>query len=84
MKVSFSEPKYYPYGALTGAQQPIIQKAQFKDCVGAKAPGCTSANFSPIGTGPFMVKEFKPNDVITFTANRTSAIPPRPPLQQPR
>ncbi|MFD1746827.1 peptide ABC transporter substrate-binding protein [Rhizobium helianthi] len=78
VKVSFSEPKYYPYGALTGAQQPILQKAQFKDCMGAKAPGCTSANFSPIGTGPFVVKEFKPNDVITFTANPNFRDPAKP------
>lgn len=69
VKVTFTEPKYYPYSAFVGAQQPIIQKAQFKDCVGAKAPGCTSANFGPIGTGPFVVKEFKPNDVVTYVAN---------------
>ncbi|PZU23205.1 MAG: peptide ABC transporter [Shinella sp.] len=69
VKVTFTEPKYYPYSAFVGAQSPIIQKAQFKDCVGAKAPGCTSANFGPIGTGPFVVKEFKPNDVVTYVAN---------------
>lgn len=69
VKVTFNEPKYYPYSAFVGAQSPIIQKAQFKDCVGAKAPGCTSANFGPIGTGPFVVKEFKPNDVVTYVAN---------------
>ncbi|MFN7092970.1 MAG: peptide ABC transporter substrate-binding protein, partial [Allorhizobium sp.] len=39
------------------------------DCLGAKAPECTAANFGPIGTGPFVVSEFKPNDVVTFTAN---------------
>jgi peptide/nickel transport system substrate-binding protein len=69
VKVTFDEPKPYPYSAFVGGQQPIIQAAQFKDCVGAKAPGCTSANFMPIGTGPFMVKDFKPNDVISFDAN---------------
>lgn len=69
IKVSFSEPKPYPYSAFVGAQSPIIQAAQFKDCLGAKAPECTSANFGPIGTGPFVVKEFKPNDVVSFEAN---------------
>ncbi|MGE8105294.1 peptide ABC transporter substrate-binding protein [Allorhizobium sp. NPDC080224] len=69
IKVSFSEAKPYPYSAFVGAQSPIIQAAQFKDCLGAKAPECTSANFGPIGTGPFVVKEFKPNDVVTFEAN---------------
>lgn len=69
IKVSFADAKPYPYSAFVGAQAPIIQAAQFKDCLGAKAPECTAANFGPIGTGPFVVSEFKPNDVVTFTAN---------------
>ncbi|MDH4440938.1 MAG: peptide ABC transporter substrate-binding protein [Rhizobium sp.] len=69
IKISFAEPKPYPYSAMVGGQSPVIQAAQFKDCLGIKAPECTSANFSPVGTGPFVVKEFKPNDVVTFTAN---------------
>jgi len=69
VKITFTEPKPYPYSAFVGAQSPVIQKKQFEKCVGAAAPGCTSANFGPIGTGPFVVKDFKPNDVITFTAN---------------
>ncbi|MCM2475150.1 peptide ABC transporter substrate-binding protein [Rhizobium sp. CG5] len=69
IKISFTDPKPYPYSALVGGQSPLIQAAQFKDCMGIKAPECTSANFGPIGTGPFVVKEFKPNDVVTLTAN---------------
>ncbi|MDQ0419222.1 peptide/nickel transport system substrate-binding protein [Peteryoungia aggregata LMG 23059] len=69
VKVSFSEAKPYPYSAFVGGQSPIIQAAQFKDCLGLKAPECTAANFGPVGTGPFVVKEFKPNDVVTFEAN---------------
>ncbi len=67
--VTFGIPKPFPYGPFVGAQAPIIQKAQFADCLGAKAPECTDANFNPIGTGPFTVTEFKPNDVITLAAN---------------
>ena len=69
IKVSFADAKPYPYSAFVGAQAPLIQAAQFKDCLGAKAPECTAANFGPVGTGPFVVNEFKPNDVVTFTAN---------------
>ncbi|MDD9911229.1 MAG: peptide ABC transporter substrate-binding protein [Ahrensia sp.] len=69
LKISFSAPKPFPYTALVGSESPIIQAAQFADCLGAKAPECTEANFGPIGTGPFTVAEFKPNDVIRFTAN---------------
>ena len=78
IKVSFAEPKPYPYSAFVGAQSPIIQAAQFKDCLGPKAPECTAANFGPIGTGPFTVKEFKANDVITFEANPNYRDPAKP------
>ena len=67
--VTFNEPKPNPYGPFVGGQSPIIQAAQFADCLGAKAPECTEANFNPIGTGPFVVDEFRPNDVITMSAN---------------
>ena len=67
--VNFSEAKPNPYGPFMGGQSPIIQKAQFAECLGAKAPECTEANFNPIGTGPFKVVEFRPNDVITMVAN---------------
>ena len=69
VKVTFKEAKPNPYGPFMGAQSPIIQKAQFAECLGAKAPECTDANFGPIGTGAFRVTEFRPNDVISLEAN---------------
>lgn len=67
--VRFGVAKPFPYGPFVGAQAPIIQKAQFQDCLGPKAPECTEANFNPVGTGPFVVAEFRPNDVISLAAN---------------
>ena len=67
--VTFGAATPFPYGPFVGGESPILQKAQFEQCMGAKAPECTDANFGPIGTGPFVVEEFKPNDVITFVAN---------------
>ena len=67
--VNFKEPKPVPYNAFVGGQSPIIQAAQFKDCLGTKASECTAENFGPIGTGPFVVTSFKPNDVIQMKAN---------------
>ena len=78
VKVTFSEAKPNPYGPFVGGQSPIIQKAQFENCMGAKAPECTEANFGPIGTGPFMVKEFRPNDVIQYVANPNYRDPNKP------
>jgi peptide/nickel transport system substrate-binding protein len=67
--VTFEGPTPYPYGPFTGGESPIIQKAQFENCIGAGASNCTEQNFNPIGTGPFKVVEFRPNDVITMEAN---------------
>jgi peptide/nickel transport system substrate-binding protein len=78
IKVTFAAPKPYPYLAFVGGQSPIIQKAQFEDCLGAKAPECTEANFGPIGTGPFRVTEFRPNDVISLEANPNFRDPAKP------
>ena len=78
IKVTFKGPKPYPYLAFVGGQSPIIQKAQFENCMGAKAPECTDANFGPIGTGPFVVTEFKPNDVISMKANENYRDPAKP------
>lgn len=78
VKITFGVAKPFPYGPFVGAQVPVIQKAQFKDCVGAKAPECTEANFHPHGTGPFRVKDFKANDVVTFEANPNYRDPNKP------
>ncbi len=78
IKITFDVPKPFPYGPLVGAQAPILQKAQFADCLGAKAPTCTEANTKPIGTGPFMVQDFKANDVVVLQANPNFRDPDKP------
>jgi peptide/nickel transport system substrate-binding protein len=78
IKVTFGVPKPYPYGPFVGAQSPIIQKAQFANCLGANAPTCTEANTKPIGTGPFVVTEFKANDVVLLEANPNFRDPEKP------
>ena len=76
--VTFNQPKPNPYGPFVGGQAPIIQAAQFADCLGARAPECTEANFGPIGTGPFVVDDFRPNDVIQMSANDNFRDPAKP------
>ena len=78
IKITFKEPKPNPYLPLVGGQSPLIQKAQFENCLGAKAPECTDANFGPIGTGPFRVVEFRTNDVIQLEANPNYRDPAKP------
>ena len=69
VKITFTVAKPFPYATFVGYNSPILQKAQFDGCQGAKAQECNEQNFYPIGTGPFKVVDFKPNDVIVFEAN---------------
>ena len=78
IRITFKAAKPYPYDIFGGATTPIIQKAQFKDCLGDKAPTCSKQNFNPVGTGPFMVKDFRPNDVIQMVANPNYRDPAKP------
>ncbi|MCA9980490.1 MAG: peptide ABC transporter substrate-binding protein, partial [Anaerolineales bacterium] len=76
--ITFAEPKPFPYAAFVGAEAPIIQKAQFENCTGAAAQECTEQNFNPIGTGPYVVREFRANDVVVFDANENYRDPNKP------
>jgi peptide/nickel transport system substrate-binding protein len=78
LKVTFSGPKPNPYLPFMGGQSPILQKAQFQDCLGDKALQCTDQNFGPIGTGPFVVDGFRVNDVISMSANPYYRDPAKP------
>lgn len=78
LRINFSKPKPYPYGAFVGSETPIIQKAQFENCMGLRAAECTAQNFKPIGTGAFRVTEFKANDVVSFDANPLYRDPQKP------
>jgi peptide/nickel transport system substrate-binding protein len=78
VKVTFAVPKPVPYGPFTGAESPIIQAAQFANCLGPRAPECTEQNFKPHGTGPFYVTDFKANDVVVLEANPHYRDPAKP------
>ncbi len=78
IRITFGVAKPYPYGPFVGASSPILQRAQFAECTGARAPECTEANFNPIGTGPFRVVEFRSNDVISLEANPHYRDPSKP------
>ena len=59
----------FPYAPFVGSILPVLQKRQFERCTGARAPECTAENFAPIGTGPYKVAEFRPNDVVRYVVN---------------
>jgi peptide/nickel transport system substrate-binding protein len=67
--ITFDKPTPFPYTAFVGANVPIINAAQFADCVGAAAQTCNDQNTLPLGTGPFKIVDFKVNDVATYERN---------------
>jgi peptide/nickel transport system substrate-binding protein len=78
VRITFAQPTPFPWVAFVGGQSPILQAAQFADCLGAAAATCTEANTKPIGTGPFRVTEFLVNDVVTYEANPNYRDPAKP------
>lgn len=78
IKVTFDAPKPNPYTAFVGALSPLLQKAQFANCIGAAAPTCTDQNNMPIGTGPFVVTGFTVNDTVSLAMNPNYRDPAKP------
>lgn len=76
--ITFSGPKPNPYQAFVGGTSPILQAAQFANCLGAAASTCTDQNFKPIGTGPFVVTDFRVNDTVSLVANPNYRDPAKP------
>ncbi len=79
--IRFRDPRPNPFTAFSGSQSPVLQAAQFADCLGPAASACTDANFGPIGTGPFKVTSFKTNDVVMYEANPEYRDPDLPHFQ---
>ena len=69
IKITFDSPTPYPYTPFVTARSPIIQKAQFANCIGTAAQECSEQNLMPHGTGPYKIVDFKVNDVVTYESN---------------
>ncbi|HEY3082731.1 MAG TPA: peptide ABC transporter substrate-binding protein [Chloroflexota bacterium] len=66
--VTWKEPNPNPYQLFVSGLGNIIQKKQFEGFMGENAKNAPG-NLKPIGTGPYMVKEFKPGDVVVYEPN---------------
>ena len=67
--ISFVEPTSFPYDPFVSSVSPILQAAQFADCLGEAAAGCTGENLGPIGTGPYLVSDFGSDGTILYRFN---------------
>ena len=71
VRITFKVPMPFPYVPFVGSVSPVIQEKQFAACTGVRAPACAEQNFGPVGTGPFKVAEFRPNDIVLYEMNDT-------------
>ena len=69
VEITFESPTPYPYNAFVSTSAPIISEAQFADCVGAAATTCDTQNSAPLGTGPFRITAFEPNEQAEYERN---------------
>ena len=69
VKITFDTPTPYPYNAFVGAGTPIISRTQFAQCIGEAATTCEAQNKTPLGTGPYRITSFKPNEGAVYERN---------------
>ncbi|MCY4588083.1 MAG: ABC transporter substrate-binding protein [Bryobacterales bacterium] len=67
--ITFDGPTSFPYAPFVSHRSPILQASQFADCLGEAAADCTDANYGPIGTGPYIVTDFRTNNGVLYRFN---------------
>ena len=66
--VKFKQPTPFWADALVGTRGMIIPKHLFADYIGGKSREAPT-NLKPVGTGPYLFKDFKPGDLVSGTIN---------------
>ena len=69
VRISFEAPMPYPYSAFVSAGSPILSREQFAGCIGAAATTCEEQNTAPLGTGPYRITGFTPNESAEYERN---------------
>ena len=69
VEITFHAPTPYPYTAFVSAGVPVLSSVQFADCVGAAAAGCEQENYAPLGSGPYRIVEFMPDEQAIYERN---------------
>jgi peptide/nickel transport system substrate-binding protein len=77
VKITFAKPTPFWADAFVGTWGMIIPKHVFRDYIGDKSRDAP-ANLKPVGTGPYRIVEFRPDDMIRAERNPNYHIANRP------
>jgi peptide/nickel transport system substrate-binding protein len=77
VKVTFDKPTPFWADAFVGTRGMIVPKHLFADYAGDKSRDAP-ANLKPVGTGPYMFKDFKPGDTVSGVINPNYHMENRP------
>jgi len=77
VKVSFAKPTPFWADAFVGPRGMIVPKHLFEAFAGEKSRDAPT-NLKPVGTGPYMFKDFKPGDMVSGVINPNYHMPNRP------
>ena len=77
VKVVFSKPTPFWADAFVGTRGMIIPKHLFADYIGGKSREAPT-NLKPVGTGPYLFKDFKPGDAVAGVINPNYHQPNKP------
>jgi peptide/nickel transport system substrate-binding protein len=75
--VKFAKPTPFWADAFVGTRGMQIPKHLFEEYIGGKSRDAPT-NLKPVGTGPYMFKDFKPGDLVTGVINPNYHQPNRP------
>ena len=77
IRIKFETPTPFWANAFVGVQGMIIPKHLYADYSGPKSRDAPT-NLKPVGTGPYVFKDFKPGDMVSGTINTNYHMENRP------